>query len=152
MYQPCSNINKLISDLNGIWAALPHVKSLQNHKKFFSQLKKETLPKYSNKIPFKNWSLIKFKKVNFEYPNNKNQVLKKVYLTFKRGKSYAIVGKSGSGKTTLIDILLGLLNPTQGEVLIDQYKLNKRLKKHWMSFIGYVPSNHLLLMILLKII
>ena len=134
------NINKLISDLNGIWAALPHVKSLQNHKNFFLKLKNETSPKFSSKIQFKNWSLIQFKKVNFKYPNNKNLVLKEIDLNFKNGKSYAIVGKSGSGKTTLIDILLGLLNPTEGKVLIDQFKLNKRLKKHWMSFIGYVPQ------------
>ena len=72
------NINKLINDLNGIWAALPHVESLQNHKKFFLKLKNEIPPKFSSKIPFKNWTLIKFKKVNFKYPNNKNLVLKEI--------------------------------------------------------------------------
>ena len=58
------NINKLISDLNGLWAALPHVKSLQNHKKFFLKLKMKFHQNFQVKS-FKNWTLIKFKKVNF---------------------------------------------------------------------------------------
>lgn len=134
------NINKLISDLNGIWAALPHVESLQNHKKFFLKLKNKNFPKYSNKKQFQTWSLIKLQKVSFKYPNSKNLVLKEINLNFNCGRSYAIVGKSGSGKTTLIDIILGILKPTKGEILIDNLKLNNRLKKQWMSFIGYVPQ------------
>jgi ABC-type multidrug transport system fused ATPase/permease subunit len=50
-----------------------------------------------------------------------------------------IVGESGSGKSTLIDIILGLLMPTDGRVISDKYDISFNLKE-WQSKIGYVPQ------------
>ena len=49
-----------------------------------------------------------------------NNVLKNVNFTVSEGEMVAIMGPSGAGKTTLVNILLGLLQPTEGNVLCDQ--------------------------------
>lgn len=63
-------------------------------------------------------------------------------LSFKQGEFTAIVGPSGSGKTTLLNLLGGLDNPTQGEIMIDNInivKLNSRQKTDFrMKNIGFV--------------
>ena len=51
-----------------------------------------------------------------------------------------IIGATGSGKSTLVDILLGLLSPTNGEVKIDNVKLDETNTRSWQNIIGYVPQ------------
>jgi ATP-binding cassette, subfamily B, bacterial CvaB/MchF/RaxB len=60
---------------------------------------------------------IEVKNVSFRYSQAEPWILKNVSLKVSKGDSLAIVGPSGSGKTTLMKIMLGLLNPTEGEVL-----------------------------------
>jgi ATP-binding cassette subfamily B protein RaxB len=61
---------------------------------------------------------IELRNVSFQYSSNDPMVLKDVNLMIGEGECVAITGPSGSGKTTLIKIILGLIAPTQGEVLI----------------------------------
>jgi len=61
-------------------------------------------------------SIIKFKNVSFKYPGAKKNVISNLNLEIKPKKSYALVGKSGSGKTTVIDMILGLIRPTFGNI------------------------------------
>ena len=74
----------------------------------------------NRKLSFKK---IIFKNVSFKYPNSKTNILNKLNFEINQNDVIAIVGPSGSGKTTLIDLLLGLLNPTEGEISINQNKL-----------------------------
>ena len=52
-----------------------------------------------------------------------------------------IVGSSGAGKTTLIDIIIGLLQPTDGFIKVDETDLTKAIIKNWQKKIGYVPQD-----------
>lgn len=54
--------------------------------------------------------------VSFRYQDSGRETLHNISLEFEAGKHYAVVGKSGSGKTTLTDIILGLLEPSTGQV------------------------------------
>jgi len=56
------------------------------------------------------------------------QILKGVSFTFEDGKTNLIIGKSGAGKTVLLKILVGLLQPTSGEVWYDDFRLTKATK------------------------
>jgi ABC-type multidrug transport system fused ATPase/permease subunit len=87
-------------------------------------------------ITFKNE--IKFKNVSFGY---KKEIFKNLNLSIKKGDKIAIVGKSGLGKTTFIDLLIGIIKPTKGEILIDGVKLDEKNIKSWQSKIGYVPQH-----------
>lgn len=61
-----------------------------------------------------------FKGVSFRYPDADANNLTDVSFQIIRGKQYAVIGDSGAGKTTILDLLLGLLEPTQGSIQFDK--------------------------------
>lgn len=93
----------------------------------------------SHKLIFKHQ--IELRNINYAYPSypDKN-VLKDFSLVIPYKCSVGIVGKSGSGKSTLMDILLGLLQPQQGELLIDGVVINKSNVHLWQRLVGYIPQ------------
>ena len=58
-----------------------------------------------------------------------------------RGEWYGIVGKSGAGKTTIINLILGLIEPSKGEIYIDNIKLRNIKITDWREQIGFVSQN-----------
>jgi ABC-type multidrug transport system fused ATPase/permease subunit len=83
---------------------------------------------------------IEMTRVSFSYPGRQSPTLSSVDLSVARGQSIAIVGPSGAGKTTLVDVLLGLLEPNEGEVLISGVSPRKAIE-NWAGAIAYVPQN-----------
>lgn len=67
---------------------------------------------------------IELKNLSFRYSDSEPFVLKELNLTIPAGQCIAITGSSGSWKTTLMKLLLGLLEPTSGDILIDGQKLS----------------------------
>lgn len=91
----------------------------------------------------KNIDSINIKNLTFSY--NENKILDKVNLNIYRGKIFGIFGRSGSGKSTLIDIISGLIEPTDGDILYnDSTKIYDNIFE-WQSLIGYVSQEPLLL-------
>lgn len=78
--------------------------------------------------------------VQFTYPGSSTPAVTGVDLSLPMGSSLALVGSSGSGKTTLVDILLGLLVPSEGEIELDGEPLENVLAA-WRSRVGYVPQD-----------
>ena len=89
--------------------------------------------------PFNFKNKIEFKNVDFKYKSSNQKILNNVNFTIKKGSTVGIVGESGVGKSTFINLLMGFLEPTNGEILIDSLKL-KKFKNQWMKLIGYVPQ------------
>lgn len=90
--------------------------------------------------PFNSFEKISAKGVSFHYENNKKkQVLKDISLDIERGQVIGIMGASGSGKTTLVDLLLGLIEPTEGNIFIDQTPMNEHLSQ-WQKKAAYIPQ------------
>ncbi len=94
-------------------------------------------------IPPRLERAVRLERVGFAYGDA--PVLKNVSLSVPSGSFTAIVGPSGVGKTTVADLVTGLLQPQQGEVLIDEASLRQVDLKHWRRMIGYVPQDTLLL-------
>lgn len=86
-------------------------------------------------------NLIEFRDVSFAYEKT-IKVLKNVNLTIKRGESIAFVGPSGAGKSTLINLLIGLLKPSEGALFVDNCHVN--CLSGLGSQIGYVPQSVIL--------
>jgi ABC-type multidrug transport system fused ATPase/permease subunit len=77
--------------------------------------------------------------VRYHYEGTDRDVLEDVSLRVEPGDDIGIVGASGAGKTTLLDVMLGLLDPTGGEVLVGDEPLARR-RTDWQLSIGYVPQ------------
>ncbi|WP_094533625.1 ABC transporter ATP-binding protein [Pseudanabaena sp. SR411] len=83
---------------------------------------------------------IELKDIYYQYPNASHPALSGISLSITKGQAIAFVGASGSGKTTLIDVLLGLLTPSQGEILVDGKNILTNLES-WQQKIGYIPQS-----------
>ena len=79
--------------------------------------------------------------VSFKYPNSEQKALNEISVSFRKGTINTIVGPSGSGKSTLADILLGLLNPSQGHLLVNGRVINNEEIFRYQNSIGYVPQH-----------
>ena len=62
---------------------------------------------------------IKIENLSFKYPNREDFVFKDIKLTIKKNTLVGIRGESGSGKSTFIDLIIGLQDPSNGQILID---------------------------------
>ena len=78
--------------------------------------------------------------VTFTYPGAAVPAVANVSLTIPIGSHVAFVGASGAGKSTLIDLLLGLLVPSQGQIRVDDTDLRDVLAD-WRGQVGYVPQD-----------
>ncbi len=83
---------------------------------------------------------IAFRDVSFRYPGADGYALRSVDLTIQVGSSVGFVGSTGAGKTTAVDLLLGLLLPTDGAVTVDGIPLVGDRIPGWQKVIGYVPQ------------
>lgn len=78
--------------------------------------------------------------VTFRYPDGDRDVLSQIDLRVPAGTSLALCGASGSGKTTMVDIILGLIEPTEGEVTYAGVPTT-RAGEEWYEHVAYVPQD-----------
>lgn len=84
--------------------------------------------------------LLQLKNVNFKYGSNLPYVLNNLSIDILQGSRVGIVGKTGSGKSTLIDIIMGLLLPSSGQMIVDGKIINQSNLRKWQSLIAHVPQ------------
>ena len=84
---------------------------------------------------------VEFKNVDFAYKNKEN-IFEDLNFSINKNEFIAIVGESGIGKTTLIDLLVGLVSPTKGEILLNGDKLEDENRGNMTSATGYIPQNY----------
>ena len=107
------------------------------------ELLDQPLPGYadqlvSHSLPFKN--SISLKQLDFRYSPETPFVLKQINLTISKGSRVGFIGTTGSGKSTLLDIVMGLLQPTGGELLIDDAIVTLANHRAWQAHIAHVPQ------------
>ena len=99
---------------------------------------KSRINKYSNKyLPFKNEII--FSNVSFSY-DLKKPIIDKLNLKIKKNSCFGIIGESGSGKSTITDLVMGLIEPTTGEIKIDKNSLKENINL-WKNNISYVSQS-----------
>ena len=82
---------------------------------------------------------ISLENVSFKYPENEKCVLKNINMHIKPNSSIALIGASGAGKTTLADVILGILEPQEGNIYIDNQDISENMSS-WHRSIGYIPQ------------
>ena len=83
---------------------------------------------------------IEFKNVSYVYPNTGIKALDQLSFTVEAGESLAIMGKTGSGKSTVALLLCRLIDPSEGEILVDGKNLKEHNLENYRKFIGYIPQ------------
>jgi ABC-type bacteriocin/lantibiotic exporter with double-glycine peptidase domain len=90
--------------------------------------------------PFIFQKCITLENISFEYINSYKSILRDVSLTIHKGTSIAIVGKSGAGKSTLVNIIIGLLEPSHGDIKVNGVSIYSDIRA-WQNLIAYIPQS-----------
>jgi len=133
-------ISRILSSYQVIKYIEPSVKILLSEYDFKnnSQNKKISINKKNSPLIFNKE--IKLKNISFSYSLRKEFSLSKISIDIKKGDFVGIIGQTGSGKSTLINLLIGLLEPNNGEVMVDDLNIKSNLSG-WHKKIGYVPQS-----------
>jgi ATP-binding cassette subfamily B protein len=135
---------RLLPVLQQAYAAYSTIKGAESSFEDILDLLRQPLPLTENQDSIRSVKFkedIVFNDLSFRYDNHSSMVLKNVNLTFKKGEKVGFVGVTGSGKSTLIDILMGLLSPSSGELLIDGVSITSENRRVWQRLIAHVPQN-----------
>ena len=90
-------------------------------------------------LPFQD--AIRFDAVRFRYNSDGPWVLDGLNLTIPKGARVGFVGSTGSGKSTTLDLLMGLLEPTHGQILVDGQPITGERQRAWQQTIAHVPQS-----------
>jgi ATP-binding cassette subfamily B multidrug efflux pump len=90
--------------------------------------------------PFPVKGNIEFKNLTYTYPYSHSPVIHDISFSVQAGKSLAIIGRTGSGKSTIANLLLRLMDPSEGEILIDGVNLKAVNLDDYRSQMGCVPQ------------
>ena len=95
--------------------------------------------------PFKFHQKIQFQSVGFRYKDDHPYVLRNLNIEIGRAECVGLIGTTGSGKSTLVDVLMGLLQPTEGRILVDGLDLHDPMHPErllqWRASIAHVPQS-----------
>lgn len=93
----------------------------------------------SKDVTEQEFNEISLQSIKYKYASDLDPVLNGISISIKKGESIGLMGSSGSGKTTLIDVLLGLLEPQEGEILFNGKDIKDCLDD-WQNKVAYLPQ------------
>jgi len=132
--------NRLFVDFSVLWDVLPYVKNVHQLRTALSSTVSTDRPADQG-APFPSqWDAMAVLDLAYRYPEAAADSLSGVNLTIRRGAAYGLAGPSGAGKTTLVDLLLRLLDPSQGSLLVDGIDAARIPLADWRRRIGYVAQ------------
>lgn len=84
---------------------------------------------------------IKLENVTFKYQSYDQVVINQINIVIQKGEKIGLVGTTGSGKSTMLDMIMGLLKPTNGRIFIDSIELTNKNMRSWQERIAHVPQS-----------
>jgi len=127
------SINKVVALINNIRYSLPAVDSLYGEFEYIKSQDEivKSQVSFNDRVELRN--------LTFSYANTPAPSLRDVNVVVRKGETVGFIGPSGAGKSTLVDVILGLLPPSSGELLVDGVNMHEH-NLEWQSTIGYVAQ------------
>jgi ABC-type multidrug transport system fused ATPase/permease subunit len=132
-------IGQLSTSAGLLWNVAPYVEGIQELRRSLA----EATAAGENRAARTwdgQWTRMALRNVGYRYPQADGWALRGVELEIVSGCAYGIAGPSGAGKTTLVDVILALLDPSEGQVLLDGRPFGEIARAAWQAGIGYVPQ------------
>ena len=130
------SVNRILGSMQNIRSAKPVVDLLHNEFLLISKMNPNQ-NHLSSKFTFNN--IIEINSLYFSYPHTNKFILENISFKINKGECVGFIGPSGSGKSTIVDIMLGLISPTSGKILVDNFEITEDLNE-WKQKIGYVSQ------------
>jgi len=130
------SVNRVLTAIQQIQFSIPALEQIMD------DLTSQSLVTSQRKNPGRpmRFESLVFDNVSFRHLDSSESVIEDFSLEIRRGESLGVFGESGVGKSTLIDLALGLLTPTQGQILLNGVPLCQQLPE-WHAIVGYVPQS-----------
>jgi len=130
--------NLIMTAISSLRSNRPGIKLLRKEFDYLGSLPThENFELTTNGSPFESLEL---KNVSFTYDNSPVPALHNITMSIVAGESVGLVGASGSGKTTLVDVFLGLLDNTSGELFYNGSALSSEDLPSWRRNVAYLPQ------------
>ena len=136
---------RLMPSVNRINTSILRLRYLEAGYAAFAPVLTEALQRnvfeHKQAAPFPLEEELVLTNVRFRYPGGESHVLDGVNLRIAKGEVVGFIGSSGAGKSTLINVILGLLNPDEGQLCVDGRSLNGKDIRSWQAAVAYVPQH-----------
>jgi len=135
---------RLLPALQQTYSSYVGIKGSKTSFEDVLKMLEQELPDYACQVaqPFLSFeNEIILKNISFRYSKHTPWVLRDINLKIVKGSIVGFVGVTGSGKSTLVDIIMGLLTATEGELVIDNNSINNKNKRSWQTHISHVPQS-----------
>ncbi len=134
---------RLLPVLQQTYSSFSNIVGSQASLRDTLELLDQPLPKYVNQpipkpLPFEQ--SIVLNQLSFRYSSESAWVLNQLDIAINKGSRVGVIGSTGGGKSTMLDIVMGLLEPTEGSLEIDGVKVDEVNRRAWQSHIAHVPQ------------
>jgi len=137
-YRMMPSLQQVYAQLTTVRFSKPALDILYKELKEMDLKEESKLTKQIKEISYtKSLSL---ENINYKYPSSDKDIISNFSIQIPYGSKIGFVGPTGSGKTTVIDIILGLLEPTNGNIFVDDKIIDRSSHASLRSMIGYVPQ------------
>lgn len=134
---------RLLPVLQQLYLSWSNIQGGQDSLKDVLDFLDQPLPEYADEPfppPMSFKRQITFNKIGFRYAVGAPWVLQDINLEILKGSRIGFIGTTGSGKSTLLDLVMGLLQPTEGALEIDNVPITPRNCRSWQLHIAHVPQ------------
>lgn len=123
----------------GLWTQLQGVSIAKEKLRELKSIPKEAIDDQVDKVQIRG--SVEIKNLHFKHEGRGEGLLKGISLNIEQGESVGITGANGSGKSTVIDLLMGFMSPTEGEIMIDGHNIKTLDRSSMRAQIGYIPQH-----------
>jgi ATP-binding cassette subfamily B protein len=133
---------RLLPALQSIYNSWVLITSNKNQLADTIEILNQSMPADLSSPPALSFSSqIQIKNVRFRYTNTTPWILDDINITIPKGTRVGFIGSTGTGKSTLLDVIMGLLTPSSGEIQIDGKTISGEGLKAWQRCIAHVPQS-----------